>query len=110
MEYEVSGQVETNMACGPLHSEPEPGECMGWEPPHPHGTRTAQGRGRLMPLDMMPRPKMTTTIPDGPVSSGERGIGMPVHINTCVRVKAAVNYLYKHHSERACRRAQSGAP
>ena len=34
MEYEVSGQVETNMACGPLHSEPEPGECMGWEPPH----------------------------------------------------------------------------
>ena len=68
-----------------------------------------------MPLDMMPRPKMTTTIADGPVSSGERGIGMPVHINTCVRVKAAVNYLYKHltsttASAPAAERSRSGAP
>ena len=47
--------------------------------------------------------KMITTNQNGPVASGERGIGMPVLINTCVRVKAAVNSLYDKHGGRVCR-------
>jgi hypothetical protein len=82
------------------------GNCAGYT--SSDGVVNSDARGPLAAVSddtLLERAlKICTSDPDGPVSSGEPGIGGTVLVEHCVRVKATINKVYeKPHSGSICR-------